>query len=64
MKFSELDGKSRGEILDMLLQKHKDIASLRIQHKLSQLAAPHTINLARREIAQLKMKLSQMSRGS
>jgi ribosomal protein L29 len=64
MKFSELDGKSRGELLDMLVQKNKDIVSLRIQHKLSQLAAPHTINVARKEIAQIKNKLSQMSRGS
>jgi len=62
MKASELRGKSPAELREMLLELRKEQFNLRMQRGTQQLARPHLMKEARRNIARVKTMLNEQRR--
>lgn len=62
MKYKDLDKKNLTELLEMDKKLREEIFHLRLKNRTAQLEKKHQIGLARRDVARIKTRMTQLKK--
>lgn len=63
MKFSEINTKTKSELISLLIEKKKECFNYRFIRAAKESVKPHTIRSAKKTIARIKFVLNQFDKG-